>query len=123
MFVTKQKSWAFKALTTVAVAAFAIGMSGCTMVNPISPTVQAFDAAKALLNQGEFAGAAKAFGEFLKANPNTELTAAAMFYQANSLAQGGKTAEAQAAYAKLINTVKSGVWAESAKYELETMGR
>lgn len=67
-----------------------------------------FDAAKTMLDAGDNAGAAEAFGKFLSSYPTGPLSTDAQFHRAQALARDGQNADAARAYLETFSGTPEG---------------
>lgn len=79
-----------------------------------------FDRAKAVLDQGDFRGAADKFASFTQTYPGSPLTADAEYFQGQALASLGQTTGAANAYLRGFDAAKAG---ERAPDNLLGLGR
>jgi tol-pal system protein YbgF len=77
-----------------------------------------FDAAKAKMDAGDFAGASAAFGAFVQNYPGGPLTGDAQFFQAEALSKSGDTAGAARAYLGAFSGAPTGPRAPAALLRL-----
>ncbi|MBS0563952.1 MAG: tol-pal system protein YbgF [Proteobacteria bacterium] len=77
-----------------------------------------FDRAKALMDKGDFAGAAAGFGTFAQNYPGGPLTGDAQFYQGEALSKTGDTAGAARAYLAAFSGAPQGPHAPAALLRL-----
>ncbi len=103
------------------------GGAGVTapVVDPSAPTVELaineqadFDAAKAKMDAGDFAGAGAAFGAFTQNYPGGPLTGEAQFLQGEALSQSGDTTGAAKAYLAAFSGAPEGPRAPAALLRL-----
>ena len=77
-----------------------------------------FDAAKAKMDAGDFAGASAAFGAFVQNYPGGPLTGDAQFFQAEALSKSGDTAGSARAYLGAFSGAPTGPRAPAALLRL-----